>query len=434
MIRSLLILFFTFCFLVPLSAQDNTFAISGQVTDSVTKLPLSNVNVQIIGTLRGTVTDSGGVFKLYSKEKEIILLFSLMGYERKYVKIKKEVNSQVEIYLQPKAETIKEVVISSSPTETILKSDRSHVIDYNFYGENILLITTGFNFSRPKLVLMNPSLDTLSIINIPEKPVRLFKDCMHNIHVVGEKKTYQVFYEASKLKLLAPFDLETFEAILFPCVAGDSLNLYFNEKYGSGNIKMERFNLKTNNHALRYYYINKSSREKQNLTTIVDQKTMELRAEEDKYLDDKEAAGMYRKPILKEFDRIFAETILYKEVYAPLFKLNDTIYIFNYLESKIQCYSPSGKLTKELGITFHEEENWKREMCIDEKYFSAYAFFESNGITEVKEINLNNGSVKYSFKVPVPFIENIKVDKGFVYFLYQGKEYTDTRSLSRIKL
>jgi len=73
-------------------------------------------------------------------------------------------------------------------------------------------------------------------------------------------------------------------------------------------------------------------------------------------------------------------------------------------------------------------------MCIDDKTQKVYAIYESNGVTTLKEINLNNGLLNNSYKIPFHFLENIKTHDNYIYFLYQNKEHNNTKFLSRLKI
>lgn len=427
LIRKHSLQFLLFILSLPVFAQ-TPMKITGKVIDEKTMRPLSNVNIQINGTLKGTITDKDGSFELSYKGKDFILIISYLGYEKKFIKLNEIPKDPLTITLSPRAEVLGEVVISSSTIETIVKSDNSYVLDYGFYSDNILVITFRSSLTNSKLILLNSALDTLSKIDIPEKPSKLFKDCLGNNHVVCNKNIYQVYFDSERLKLLPPVNVEKFETVLYPCVAQDSANLYFMTKMGSRKMVAEGFNIKTHNHILNYYYVNKIDRKRKNLVYIEDQKTLKMSREEDSFGEQKVAMGARGGS-----GRLFAEVIVFKEIFAPLYLLNNNVYIFDYINSKILNYS-AGEIVKETGIKFHNEKNWKREMCIDEKRNSIYTIYENNGITELKEINLNNGLPVNSYKIPYPFVENIKVHDNYIYFLYQGKEYFNTKFLSRLKV
>lgn len=209
--KNAFILFLTITLTFPVFAQNSVFKISGKVIDLQTQLPLSNVNIQINGTLQGTTTDSNGIFELSYQEKSIILIFSYIGYEKKFIQLNNSSNNSLIVTLSPKTEILEEVMISSSPIETVT----SNILDYSFNGDNILLITYTNNLSKSKLVIISPNLDTLDEINILERPSRLFKDCFGNNHIICSKNVYQVYFDSSRLHLLPPSSIEKFEAILF---------------------------------------------------------------------------------------------------------------------------------------------------------------------------------------------------------------------------
>ena len=63
----ILILVFSFCTLNAFAQENILIEISGQVLESEKKVPLSDVSVQIKGTVTGTITNSTGKFVLRTK-------------------------------------------------------------------------------------------------------------------------------------------------------------------------------------------------------------------------------------------------------------------------------------------------------------------------------------------------------------------------------
>lgn len=91
-----------------LTAQERT--VSGVVTDAVSSEPLPQVNVQIKGTQRGTVTDNAGRYTLRLPESGATLVFFYTGYESKEVAViaQREVN----VALGESHEEIEQVVVT----------------------------------------------------------------------------------------------------------------------------------------------------------------------------------------------------------------------------------------------------------------------------------------------------------------------------------
>lgn len=414
-------------------AQDSLFKINGKVIDEITKLPLKSVSIQINGTLKGTASDSNGVFKLSVREKDIMLMFSSIGYDNKFIKANYKSYSKLVIELSQKTQVLNEVVINASPIENVIKSKNSNVLDYDFYKDHILLITYRNDLSKSKLILINKFFDTISKINIPEEPTGLFKDCLGNHHILCENSIYQVFSDTFHLKLFPAQPIQNFEAMLYPCIAQDSLNVYLIKKNGTQPVEAGFRVFNSPNHTINYTYINKSTKIRGNLTEIVDEEMIRKRKEELRLEKTYQANGMYQHGSPDQ-DRLFFETITIKEVYAPLYNIKGEIYIFDYINSHILKYSSNGQLINKVEIKFHNDKHWKRQMCVDETNGKAFAVFESNGITELKEINLTNGQINHSYKIPFAFIKNIKANGNYIYFLFKGTDFNDTRCLSRLKL
>lgn len=434
--KILLLLIFNIFFLTFLFSQDTSIFISGKVIDVTTNLPLNNVSVFGQGTLQGTITNANGYFEFSSKQQNIVLAFSFLGYEKAFIKIAGGIESQpLEVRLVPKTHQLGEVIISSNPLKTVAKSKSYNILDYGFYDENILLIVFKNNLSKSNLILINSDGDTLDVIAIPEKPLKFFKDCLGYYHIVEENNTYQIYFDSVELQLGTAVPIPTFEAILLNCLAEDDHNLYFKQTYGSYLHDLNRLFVKTNNHKINYYYINKKDKSNNSLKTITDVEISKLIDEEQKYLESKEKEGFYlRNPLEKEYDRIFAEKILYKEIYAPLFKIKDSICIFNYQNSMIEFYSAYGKLVKEVNINYHLYNEWKPEMFLEERGKCVFVLFEKNGITTLRPVSIENGILLNSYKIPYTFVENIKVKDNYIYFLYKGQDSSDTKFLSRLEM
>jgi hypothetical protein len=434
--RKIFILLFVVSFSPCMLSQNSPFFLSGRVLDAGTKMSLKNVSISINGTLSGTLSDSTGAFDLQASGTGIILNFSMLGYEKKTVNVKAGTKEPLTIELVPKASQLAEISISATAIETVSKSKRYHVLDYDFYKDNILMITY-VDLNKAKLVLITTDSDTLGYKKIPYEPNRLFKDCMGNLHVVCKDSIYQAFYNGSTLTLLPAKSIRDFENILLPCVAQDSSNFYLEARSGAHMITDFKSS-KSNNYIVTYTGVNKKSRQRFDLATIADEKTINQQAEEDARQDQKIAMAMEFRPNTpvtpKWIDNTFLETIVFTEVYTPLYHIKNAIYIFDYVNHTIKCYDKLNQLTKTVPIDFHKTLHFSKSMQVDPITSKAFAIFESNGISELKEIDPNTGLVNASCKIPFVFTSNIKVYDNYIYFIRKEKGYDGIRFLSRLKI
>jgi len=104
-------------------AQESLIEITGKVTDQDKKEPLSDVSVQVKGTVAGTVTDKTGNFTLRTKTKlPFTLVFSSVGFSQQEIEVK-NLGSDVQVQLATQTVLGNEVVVTASRLpESILKS------------------------------------------------------------------------------------------------------------------------------------------------------------------------------------------------------------------------------------------------------------------------------------------------------------------------
>ncbi|MHA4807761.1 TonB-dependent receptor domain-containing protein [Flavitalea flava] len=146
-------LFYFSLFLITLqvSAQEpSVIEISGKVTDHDKKEPLSDVSVQVKGTVSGTITNKTGDFKLRTRTKiPFVLIFSSIGFKQQEFEVT-SLGSNLQIALT---------------TETILGNE--------------LVVTA----SRvPESILRSPvAIDKLDIRTIRETPAPSFYDALENV-------------------------------------------------------------------------------------------------------------------------------------------------------------------------------------------------------------------------------------------------------------
>ncbi len=108
---------------VSFSQTGTLIEISGKVTDQEKNLPLSDVSVQIKGTVTGTVTNSTGNFVLRTKTQlPFTLVFSSIGFKAQEVEVN-TLGSNFQVALSTQTVLGNEVVVTASRVaESILKS------------------------------------------------------------------------------------------------------------------------------------------------------------------------------------------------------------------------------------------------------------------------------------------------------------------------
>lgn len=98
-----------FIIIYPRDSKQNK--ISGTVTDASTNEPLPGVNIQIQGTLQGTITDVNGKYSLEISDPSAILIFSYIGYITENIPTEGKAVI-IDVQLSPDITAIEEVVVT----------------------------------------------------------------------------------------------------------------------------------------------------------------------------------------------------------------------------------------------------------------------------------------------------------------------------------
>ncbi len=124
MLTNLILSFVLLGAAMPTFAQNNAIIeISGRVTDQDNHNPLSDVSVQVKGTVTGTVTNQTGDFRLRTKSRlPFTLIFSSVGFKQQEFEVK-SLGSDLQIALTTQTVLGNELVVTASRVqESILRS------------------------------------------------------------------------------------------------------------------------------------------------------------------------------------------------------------------------------------------------------------------------------------------------------------------------
>jgi hypothetical protein len=297
-------------------------------------------------------------------------------------------------------DSLPEINISAHHVVSLVEKKFFDVVDYEFYNENILLLAYSYKDTQnPWLIMINNKGDTLFRSPV-KKDGNLYRDCLGNIHLVTKDFAYQIFIEDKKLHLLYPINPDTFHLILDPCIT-EIHNKYFIKQWS------------LNNQVLSYSLVNDVDSSKKMVKIISDKKALRM-------LFDRNRFASMGVSAPSEADNRFEEMCFFDPIFAPLLKIKDKVAIFNFIDSKIELYNESGFLIKDIPIDFQKIKGWQEEIISDEITGKIYAIFKVNGLTTIREINLDTGTPGNSINIPdFKYIMNMKTRDGYLFFLYR---------------
>ncbi len=369
----------------------------------------------------GTTTDANGYFELRLKNFKETVKFYSFGYETRMI-LTDSSDLNITVELKVKTNQLAEVAIVAERKVAVVDKKQTVVLDYGFRGTNILVLTQEDVPKKFKLSLLDQNLDTIVSQVIPVAWEKLFTDCFGQLHLLSKDSVYQLFNNTEDIFLLYPAERKFFEKFMEPYITSTDDYLYRMEKSGSRTLEMSFFKLKTNQRTVRYTAIDRKGKKQTELTTIgIDKGSSKMANNEDRYIAMLDKGGAFRNQLDKESSRIFAEKIIYKEIFAPLFNQNDSILIFNFPQDQLEIYSNNRLIGNKRTLEFHKEKGWKPELIQDKTQNLFYSKYElAPGRISFYPVTIFNGKMGNSIEIPYQFPEKIKANGHFIYFLYRN--------------
>ena len=328
------------------TGQLDEYQISGQVTDASTGQPLPFVHVYLKSAMIGDVTDVDGNYSLTFNRVPDTLIISSIGFEKVKMPVKFLNNHHYYIPLNPKVQSLSEVVITSEPIQIVFKDEQYSVLDYELDGDDIFLLIFRNRRAISELLLISQYGDTLSRNdNLPGKPVALFKDCLDNIHFVSNEWTWQIVRNKNKIKFRYPNTTEKFIETFSDCVTSLGDNIFFKkyllygmaiEYYAADKFDSPTVTLATIRDEFKLNMLKKNPRDMALLSSAPDHALMMVDFSGD--LGSRQEIS-HSRAISRE--QQYLRNIFYTPVKAPLKRIDENLVVFDFPNSKLRFYEPS---------------------------------------------------------------------------------------------
>jgi hypothetical protein len=417
---SLVLLFFC----VHTSAQFH-----GKIIDDTTNKPIPNATVTGKGIL-GTTSMNNGTFEIDIVDYPCIISISHLAYQPVDIVIQSPTQDGLEIIMVPKAVEIEQVVISQNRIKRYLANKDFYVVDYDFIGDNIYVI--GFenkNLSKGKVILLNPTEDTLGYCSI-KKPRKLFRDAFGNIHLITKDSIFQLYYDSSNLRLLYPSTVDE--------IPMDFLNLKF-----VNGAKFLFKNISPFEQSHQYYVVDTLNRAKENLTNIVNYQLHPSEGTGVEYGGARK--GIPSRANLRtlaeiqaardEFEMaVYDMAIIHFPVHSYVFRLGAGFVIADLTNKQFLHYNDQFELISKVKAKLPKHKQRQKTVIQDPSSEKMYWVHYRGSKVLLGEINPYSGEIVSSIETPsLPFIENIKIRNGVIWFTYQPRLGETARSLFKMR-
>jgi hypothetical protein len=396
-----------------------TITIKGFVKDSITNDPIANASI-VFGKSKGVSTAGTGYFELKVKSLPVVLSISHATYGKNEILLESIPDKgELIIRLLPYTHQIREVQISGQRLRILTRDKDYSIGDFAFDDNNLWMIVYESNrVSRCRLCLSDSFGDTLKSIEIGD-PARLFKelkDSVFQLYSPDQQSIYLIYGE----------DREVFHRVTDPFVAG------FGDKLVSC-----RFNKQDESVIICYYDPQRPGAHF--LTQIGDS----LERVRKRYEREKPMGSMW---IDFKRSRFYIPNTRTAQIYegnvkAPLFSLNDTLFVLNTIKDSLLRYAPDGKWAGAVPVRFHKDtlalgtDDKKIHFLADPSTNKCFILERRTSGWAISRLNFHTGIVERRIPLPeYPGMTRITVYQNAIYFLYDQKYYPHYVRLYRYQL
>ena len=411
--------------------------------NSLEAIPNCVVNVQSFGDIDSSFTINsrlGGpiTFGLEAmRSGKIWIACSHPMYETTYKKINfttlQKDTLEIKVFLSRIKEKLTGEVRVTAPgiPDTVFNSTEFHVADYSILdnGDFVLLAYPKRSGKQNSLFLYD-GLTIKSKVIIPDEARYLVKDFRGNIHVVCNENVFSIQLQSNQISL-SNVHKEYYFTYIAPIVDSATNRLFFT-------------NINNDYPAFDYFTVDLTDSTYRRLMHIEDKLMMELYRSEYKWVDVRTRLWAKQKELETGIDaqiwvgaNYFTQSIYYKMPYAPLLKIRDTLYVFDFQLDRMTVFDQKGDSIRSVPLFFHyhrEKTGWKKTVFSDPEKATVYTIFEKDGISYLGRINLNNGKIAQKYMLKNKYVDLIKVHGGFVYYIYRPFESIQKRFLYRERL
>lgn len=320
----------------------------------------------------------------------------------------------VTIVLEYKHTELEEVVVTASRLSWAYPKPNVHIIDFDLWGENMLLLCKDKN--NYLLRLVNADNDPVFDVPLRKHPRYFVRDCMDNVHIFYDDSVYQVEFISDTASLYNPRDAGRSKKVVLSCLLTvRSLQVY--EQRGVFGQTVDLVAVDTLSHkAQRLYYVSnrKYRRALDDFNRELEDQRRSIRDQDADHSVDRQLE-IYA---LKETQERYLELIS-KPVYVPIFHLRDSIVIFDHLNDSAVVFNNAGSRVRSFPIIYQHHRKWGEQLILNEEHTRIFARYNDDGMAQLREINPNNGELIRN----IPITKHIYPDKiqcrgNYVYYLF----------------
>lgn len=310
-------------------------------------------------------------------------------------------------------------------------SQRVSVADFEIQPDGrLLLLAYPKRLTKGSELLYAEGQKVLNSFQVPGVAEELVHDYRGNTHIVCENAVYGIYISDEQIGI-GTLEKEYFLKYIMPIVDTNRSKMYFS-------------NFNKDYPAFDYFAFDQLDSTYSKLINIEDELMMELYRSEYKWVDVRTKLWAKNKELQTGIDaeiwvgaNYFTQSIYYKELYAPMFHRNDSVFIFDYYKDKLYTFDYLGNRLDSVGIYHHyqpKSTGWKKDLMQDRETGQIYARFEKNGYTYIGRIDTKTGEIGERVRLEYRWVDKVAVYDNFVYYIYRPYESTQKKYLYKEEL
>ncbi len=310
-------------------------------------------------------------------------------------------------------------VYAHKSPDTVFGTWKFSVEDYEFYDNKLILLTFECNLEHAKVMLTDTSQKVISTFELPDEAKRLYKDYLGYVNVICVNHIYRIKIINDVIHL-ASMPMKDYQNYIMPCIDTIGKDIYFS-------------NYQRDYPEFNYYCYNTETKVTTPFKTIIDEENRRGYNMEYYFLNshDKLVARKLADEYKIDKHRIAATmsglttSVFYTPLYAPLYVMDDTVYVFDHYSNAILKYAGNHQLVDSIPVNYHHPKNWrewKHHIIVDKETKNIYALYEKFGYYTLMHIDRYTGKITGSFKLTNKYVKQIKIRNGEVFYVYRPFE------------
>lgn len=323
------------------------------------------------------------------------------------------------------------VVTAPGIPQVVYKSNKLHVSDFEIMDNgDILMLTYPKRLKKGSALKLWDGRHVKASVEIEDIAEELVHDFRNTPIVVCENGVYALKV-TDKTIGLATMDKEYFFEYVAPILDTNKSKLYFS-------------NFSDLYPAFDYFSFDRLDSAYTKILGIEDELMMELYRSEYKWVDVRTKLWAENKENETGVDaeiwvgmNYFTQSIYYKELYAPMFHRNDSLFVFDYYKDYLRIFDSNGEKLDSVAIYHHydkKQTGWESNLIQDRVTGQIYAVYDRAGYMYLGWINTKTGEINEQVKLEHRYAHDIQVYNNTVYYIYRPFESPDKKYLNKQRL